>query len=141
MVSRSEHLLLPRHFYVAMLAHAQSELPNECCGIFAGVREGEALSVLAHFPLINEAGSPTRYYAAPFAAEKACRAAGHEFLAIYHSHPTSAPIPSATDLERNFYGDSVIHLIVGLNGPEPIVRGWWLAETSFTEAEWRISDG
>ena len=138
MLSTSAHLLLPRPLYLAMLNHAQTELPNECCGLFAGVREADAWRVKAIHPLVNEAASPREYHSAPFQAEKACRAAGHEFLAIYHSHPTSPPIPSKTDLERNFYGTSVMHLIIGLSEETPLVRGWWLLEASFEEADWRI---
>jgi [CysO sulfur-carrier protein]-S-L-cysteine hydrolase len=138
MLSRSEHLLLPRHLYIEMVQHAQTELPNECCGVLAGLREGDVLRVLAAHPLVNEAASPKEYLSAPVQAHKACREAGHEFLAIYHSHPTSAPIPSKTDLERNFYGTSVVHFIIGVSEPEPVVRGWWLTDDAFAEAAWEI---
>lgn len=140
MLSRSEHLLLPRHLYIAMVQHARTEYPNECCGLLAGVREGDVLRVLARHPLINEAASPVEYLSAPrsmFDAEKARRQAGHDFLAIYHSHPTSEPIPSKTDLERN-YSPDVLNFIIGLSGPEPSVRGWWLTESEFAEAAWQI---
>ena len=57
-----------------------------------------------------------------------------ELLAFYHSHPTSPPIPSKTDLAQNFYGSEVVHLIISLQGPEPEVRGWHLRETDFQPA-------
>ncbi len=141
MVSRSEHLLLPRYLYNEMVQHAQTEFPNECCGLLAGVREGDALQVLARHPLVNEAASGVEYASQPrsmFDAVKAMRQAGHEILAIYHSHPTTAPIPSQTDLQRNFHGTSVVHFIIGLSGPAPSVRGWWLLEDTYEEAAWQI---
>ena len=64
------------------------------------------------------------------------RAMGTELLAIYHSHPTSEPIPSRTDLERNYYGSDVVHFIISLKDAEPRMRGWWLGETDYREAEW-----
>jgi proteasome lid subunit RPN8/RPN11 len=76
-----------------------------------------------------------------FAATKAMRDKGEELVAIYHSHPTSEPIPSATDLERNFYGDTVVHFIIGLAGAEPLLRGWRLHEKDFDEAAWRLIEG
>ena len=124
-----------------MVQHAQSEFPNECCGLLAGVREADLLRVLARHPLVNDAASPVEFVSKPrsmFDATKAMRNDGHDILAIYHSHPSSEPIPSKTDLWRNFYGISVIHFIIGLNGPEPIVRGWWLMEDAFAEAAWQI---
>jgi proteasome lid subunit RPN8/RPN11 len=140
MLSRSDHLLLPRHLYTEMVQHAQTELPNECCGVLAGVREGDVLRVLARHPLINAAASPIEYLSEPrsmFDAVKAMRTEGHEILAIYHSHPTSEPIPSKTDLGRN-YSPDVVNFIISLAGPEPVVRGWWLTDARFAEAAWEI---
>lgn len=139
-MSRSENLLLPRTFYDAMVQHAQAELPNECCGLLAGVRDGNVLRVMASHALVNEAASPFEYLSEPrsmFEATKAMRRAGHEILAVYHSHPTSAPSPSETDLQR-CYSSDVIHFIVGLEGPAPQVRGWWLTLTTFEEAAWQV---
>ncbi len=140
-MSRSEQILLPAPFASAMVQHAQSELPNECCGVMTGVREGDVFRILKVHPLENEAASPIEYRSeyGMFLVEKDLRRLGHDILAIYHSHPTSAPIPSRTDLERA-YSPDVVHFIIGLNGPEPILRGWWLTETAFEEAAWRIVD-
>jgi proteasome lid subunit RPN8/RPN11 len=69
-------------------------------------------------------------------ALKAMRVTGTEVLAIYHSHPTSAPVPSRKDIERNSWGVSVVHLIVGLGGVEPEIRAWWLTDDGYTEAIW-----
>ncbi len=66
------------------------------------------------------------------------RRLGIELLAIYHSHPTSAPVPSKTDLARAFWPDAV-YLIVSLAAEEPVVRGWWLTETDYRAAEWEIA--
>ena len=140
-MSISDQLLLPRQFYTDMIQHAQSELPNECCGLLAGARDGDTLRVLARHALVNEVASPTEYLSDPRSmldADKAMRAAEHEIVAVYHSHPSSEPVPSKKDLERNYYGDTVVHFIVGLAGSEPVVRGWWLTETAFTEATWQI---
>ncbi len=139
-LSISTHLALPRNFYAAMVEHAQAELPNECCGLLAGVRDGDVLRVEAWHPLVNEAASAIEYRSEPrsmFQAVKAMRPFGHDIVAIYHSHPTSAPIPSRTDLERNFSAD-VVNLIISLKDAEPLMRGWWLTENAFEEAAWRI---
>ena len=123
-----------------MLEHSQAELPNECCGVLTGERDDEMLRAFDVHSLENEAKSRTEYLAAKglFAVNKLMRERGHDIVAIYHSHPTSAPIPSKKDLERNFYGDSVVHFIVGLAGAEPELRGWWLEEHSYEPTEWQI---
>jgi hypothetical protein len=46
-------------------------------------------------------------------------------------------VPSRTDLARN-YSTDVMNLIISLKSSEPQVRGWWLNETGYREAEWEF---
>jgi proteasome lid subunit RPN8/RPN11 len=137
----SFRLVIPRPVFDALLAHARTELPAECCGILAGRVENGVGLVSGHYPLVNELASPTEYVSEPrsmFAAVKAMRAAGTDVLAVYHSHPASAPVPSRRDRERN-YSEQVVNLIIGLAGGEPEVRGWWLTATAYREAAFELS--
>ena len=135
-------LCIPNPIYAAMLAQATTVLPAECCGLLAGhLRDDGAVAEVTHrYPLLNALASPTEFLSDPqsmFAAIKDLRIHGTEVLAIYHSHPTSAPIPSRRDLERN-YSESVMNLIIGLVGEEPEMRGWWLTATEYREGRWEI---
>jgi proteasome lid subunit RPN8/RPN11 len=140
-MSAAFRLLIPRPIYEAMLAHARAELPAECCGLLAGTVTDGIGHVTHHLPLVNALKSPTEYESEPrsmLAAQKAIRASGTQELAVYHSHPTSEPIPSRRDLERS-YGEGVVNLIIGLRGAEAEVRGWWFAIDGSREAEWEIA--
>lgn len=132
-------LEIPSAIVDAILAHAQSVSPNECCGFLAGNVEAGVGHVSHHVPLTNELASPTEY-AVPvkelLRAAKEMRSSGVGELAVYHSHPTSAPVPSRRDIERNGYGDAVIHVIIGLTGNAPDVRAWWLTAAGVVPAEW-----
>ena len=141
-------LLIPRNLYERMVAQAAAELPNECCGLLAGrvVAEGAAGSevrigrVRACYPLVNAAASPVEYESEPksmFAAVRAMEQSGLDVLAVYHSHPTSEPMPSRKDRERN-YSEEVVNLIISLSGPEPRVRAWWLTAQGQREADWAV---
>ena len=130
-------LRIPRHLFEEMLAHARKELPHECCGLLSG--DPATGEVTRLHRLVNSAASPSRYFAEEkslLAAFRAMRDEGTELLAIYHSHPDSAPAPSRTDLADNFYGEEVVHFIISLKGKEPFVQGWHLAETGFRAADW-----
>jgi proteasome lid subunit RPN8/RPN11 len=132
-------LLIPRPILDAVLVHARAEVPNECCGLLAGVIEEGVGQVTQQFPIRNNLASPTEYSTNPrdmLDASKATRAAGTEVLVIYHSHPTSEPVPSRRDIERNWWGEGVAHLIIGLSREEPDVRAWWITEGGYRVALW-----
>src|SRR5262245_44067456 len=125
-----------------MVAQARAELPNECCGLLAGRVAGGVGRAEARYALINAAADPRLFESEPrsmFAAHKDMRRRGIEVLAVYHSHPTSAPLPSKTDLQRN-YSSEVVNLIISLATDTAEVRGWWLSETDFREAAWECVD-
>lgn len=123
----------------AILAHAEQESPNECCGLVAGAADWLARR---HYPLPNALNSPVEFESEPramFAAIKDIRKCGWEVLAVYHSHPTTPPTPSRTDVARS-YSDSVVNLIVSLQSIPPTVHGWWLNGRNVSEAEWDVVD-
>lgn len=130
-------LHLPQPILEAMFAHARAALPNECVGFLAGTIAAGVGTASQCLPLVNELASPTEFLTEPrsvFAAFRAMRAAGTELLAIYHSHPTSPPVPSKRDVEQNTYGPNFAWVIIGLAGTEPEVRAWWLGESDVREA-------
>jgi proteasome lid subunit RPN8/RPN11 len=134
-------LRVPRAVYQQMLDHAFAELPLECCGLLAGKIEGQYGEVARLYRLVNELASPVEYRSSPRSMFDACRdLSGHgwDVLAVYHSHPTTAPIPSAKDRATN-YSEDVINLIISL--AEPIrVAAWWLTADSYRPAEWEIAE-
>ena len=139
--NRFRLLNIPRSVYEGMLWHALAEKPLECCGLLAGVIRTDGVGeVRLRYPLLNAAASPVEFESEPrshFSADRDMRRQGLEVLAVYHSHPTSEPIPSRKDLARNWSPD-VVNLIVSLTSTPPLVRAWWLSTESYREAEWTI---
>ncbi len=132
------HLVMPDDVLAEVVAHARRDLPNECCGLIAGTISNNVGVASVSFPITNDATRSTEYETNPhdmLFAFRAIRESGQELLAIYHSHPTSAPVPSRRDRARNSYGESVVHIIVGFAGNEPEVRAWWLSEDDARAAE------
>ena len=140
-------LHVPRNLLQGMIAQAVAEQPNECCGLLAGVREeGNAgdkavARVLRRYPLVNALASPREFLSEArgmLDADRDMRRHGLDLLAVYHSHPTSPPIPSRTDLARHGMRE-VVCLIVSPTASPPEVRAWWLTETEYREAELEIT--
>jgi proteasome lid subunit RPN8/RPN11 len=137
-------LSIPAQFLAEIIAHARETAPDECCGLLAGrIHNGEGIAT-ARFAIANDLSSPTRYRTNPkdlFAAFRAIRHEATDVLAVYHSHPAAAALPSRRDVEENTYGETVVHLIVGLAGKVPEVQAWWLTEEGYREAEWHCERG
>ncbi|HEY8185333.1 MAG TPA: M67 family metallopeptidase [Pyrinomonadaceae bacterium] len=116
-----------------IFAYAKAAAPAECCGLIGGENE-HATSL---YPMRNVAANAhVSYEAAPedlFAAQRQMRERGEELLAIYHSHPRSAePAPSETDVRLAYYPQAV-YFIVGLAGPQPVIRAFRISER---EEQW-----
>jgi len=148
MSSTPFRLLLARQIHTEIVRHAQLEQPNECCGLLAGTNseDGFVKTVTKCYPLVNELASPIVYRSeagSHFAAIKDITRYGLKEVAVYHSHPTSAPLPSRKDLAENLLGDHVlhdIHVIVSLAKDLPETRAWRLCEATYEEVFLEIFD-
>ena len=133
-------LILPDEVYREIVKHAYVTRPAECCGLLAGVVLQGRGEVLRGYPLGNGAKRHDEFESDPrsmFEAVRDIDRNGWEILAVYHSHPTTPPVPSRKDLERN-YAEEVMNLIVSLAREPAEVRGWWLTATNYSEAEWEV---
>ena len=118
---------VPESMMRQVIAHLESALPHEGCGLLAVPAgadwPGEAVTF---YPGTNADRSSTRFTMDPaevLAAFKDMRANDWELGAIVHSHPASPPIPSPTDL-REAYDPDALMLIVSFAGPIPEARAW-----------------
>jgi proteasome lid subunit RPN8/RPN11 len=125
-----------------ILKSAREAEPHECCGVIGGRQSGEAQSI---YLLRNVAADQIiSYEAAPedlFTAQRQMRERGEELIAIYHSHPRSSePVPSETDVRLAYYPQAV-YFIVGLAGPQPVIRAFCISENEgrWEEVEYRIA--
>lgn len=124
---------ISRQLYQDIIAHAQAEAPNECCGMVAA-RDGEAVRV---YRAKNAAASPLRYEidgAEQYRIQMEIYDEGLDLGAIYHSHTRSEPYPSQTDVNLAFYPDAM-YMIVGLGNGDPQVCAYTIREGRVSEAE------
>lgn len=121
-------LLVPSRVYATLIDHLRRVRPLEGVGLLGGVVEAGRASVSSFYPGTNADASATRYTMDPpevLAAFRAMDANNCRLVAIVHSHPVSAPVPSATDLNEARYAEALL-LIVGLGQPDPQARAWRL---------------
>jgi [CysO sulfur-carrier protein]-S-L-cysteine hydrolase len=115
-------VVIPAEVRSALVEHAEAELPNEACGLIA-LRDGAAERF---YPGRNRAASPYRFELEVDPEVWFLEDDGFE-LAVFHSHPSSPPRPSRTDVES-----------IGLWEGKPYVI---LSVRTGELAAWTIDDG
>lgn len=138
MMVPNETIQLPRTLSNALLAHAQQGDTDEICGLISIKHTDGDLDYRQH-PITNIAADrPHRYVMDPagqIAAMRDIRESDRELFAIYHSHPTSAALPSATDMAEAGYPEA-LYLIISLNTKGVLeMRGFRLQGDGYQEVD------
>lgn len=120
---------LKKSDYLKMLAHAEKELPNEACGLIAGVISGDgANKVIEKVYLLTNIDQSNEHFTLDpkeqLAAVKDMRTNGFVPLGNWHSHPESPSRPSDED-KRLAYDSKASYMILSLMDREnPILNSF-----------------
>ena len=117
-----------------LVAHARDDAPNECCGMVSAA-DGR---LRAYFRAANEFASPMRFQidsGDQIRITNEIEARGEEIGAIFHSHPNSEAYPSQTDVNLARWWPGVLWVICSLAEPEPVVRGFEIADGRVEEVD------
>jgi len=119
---QGETLELAAADVTALVAYARACLPEEACGLLAGI---DGVVARTHL-LTNVERSPSTYTIDPrehFEALRQAEREGIELLGCWHSHTHTEAYPSPTDVAQALYPEWV-YVVVSLRDPEPAVRGY-----------------
>jgi proteasome lid subunit RPN8/RPN11 len=113
-------LILSADAWTTIASHAARCVPEECCGVLAGRRDGDVREAMVAIPCANaHEGDRTRHFLIDptdqAEAQRATRVRGLEIVGFYHSHPAADAYFSPTDLEQAW--PWVSNLVVSLLGP------------------------
>ena len=115
-------MVIPDEIRAELDRHARAEEPNEACGLVV-LRDGQAER---YIPARNAAASPYRFELETEPENWFLEDDGYE-LAVFHSHLSSPPRPSRTDVQNIGLWEGRPYLILSLGTGEL--------------AAWRITDG
>jgi len=113
-------VVIPAEIRAELERHARAEEPNEACGLVA-FRDGRAERYL---PAVNAAASPYRFELEIAPESWFLEDEGYE-LAVFHSHISSPPRPSRTDVENIGLWEGRPYLILSLGTGE--LAAWRIA--------------
>ena len=125
---------IPRTLVNQLLHQAQLSPSQEVCGL-VGQRGG----LSECYPIENVATDASVLFALnaseQLAAFKSMEQKGQTLFAIYHSPPSSPPVPSDIDIEEANYSEA-LYLIISLNTKGVLeMRGFYLSDGNPQEVE------
>ena len=121
-------MVIPAEVRAALIAHAEEEKPNEACGLIL-LRDSVAREyVRGH----NAAASPYRFDLKVDPEVWFLEDEGYE-LAVFHSHLSSPPRPSRTDIENIGLWQGRPYVILSLRSGE--LAAWRIAERAVESLE------
>lgn len=134
-------ILLKQQDCGEILSYTQEKLPNEACGLLAGLIEGEVKQIEKVYYLTNMDQSPEHFSMDPkeqFAAIKEIRSKGWVLFGNFHSHPNSPSRPSQEDI-RLAFDPEASYLILSLQDKEhPVFKSFKIKENVVSEEELRL---
>jgi len=113
-------VVVPSAVRSALVEHAEAESPNEACGVVV-LKDGEAER---YIPGTKLSTRPYRYELQVPPETWFLEDDGYE-LAVFHSHVSSPPRPSRTDVENIGLWEDKPYLILSLRTGE--LAGWRIA--------------
>ena len=142
-----ERLQTDRHCLIVLERVLLAAAPEEGCALLLGRWANEQLRLLRIWPCRNS-WEPVqdrcrRFQLDPreqLLAQKWCRERGLQVIGAAHSHPSSAAVPSRTDLELCF-GPTLMLIHSGLEPSTAAFRAWWIpaAEPGTPAEPWPLT--
>jgi proteasome lid subunit RPN8/RPN11 len=126
-------VVIPQAVRQELVAHAQDESPNEACGLLV-LKEGVGERYVRGR---NAAASPYRFELDVPPETWFLEDEGYE-LAVFHSHLSSPPRPSRTDVENVGLWAGRPYLIYTVRTDE--LAGWTIADGSIEPLEVRAPE-
>jgi proteasome lid subunit RPN8/RPN11 len=129
-------LLIPAEIRDAMVEHAVAGLPNEACGLLAGL-DGR---VERFFPMRNADESRTTYRLDSrdqFQVFNEIDEMGWGLSGIFHSHTHTEAYPSETDRRQAFYPEAH-YVLLSLADRSPQLRAFSIRDGEVEEQEVRV---
>jgi len=117
---------IPQKIVDAIFQQALEELPNEACGLLAGLEN----VVEKHYPMTNTDNSFEHFSFSPaeqFQVLRSARGLGLKIIANYHSHPSTPSRPSEEDI-RLAYDPDILYLIVSLVEKIPVLKAFQIRD-------------
>ncbi|MGP4041666.1 Mov34/MPN/PAD-1 family protein [Gracilibacillus sp. D59] len=128
----------PDELYQKLIAEGEKKLPYEACGLLAGTHN----QVKSFWPLQNQLASTTRFFVPKKVVSEALKCIENrkeQVLAVFHTHPSTKPVPSQYDLSHH-PDEDVDMVIVSFKYPTPEIKWYQIKSKRWKECTIHISE-
>jgi proteasome lid subunit RPN8/RPN11 len=124
-----------------IIKHCQEGLPNESCGLIAGIVKGED-KVITNIYLLKNIDQSAEHFSMDvkeqFKAIADLRKNGWELIGNFHSHPNTPSRPSQEDIKLAF-DPNISYMILSLQYREqPILNSFLIKDNNVSKQEYII---
>ncbi|TFB15105.1 hypothetical protein E3U55_12700 [Filobacillus milosensis] len=129
-------IILPQICYDEIINQLDSNLPYEACGFLSG----NCNQIKTVWPLINQLQSSNRFFVDKKVVNMTLEQINikqEKLIATYHSHPTTLPTPSYSDL-KNHMSKDILMMIVSFKYQDPIMKLFNIDKNNYFECLFRI---
>lgn len=130
-------LILKKNDYQKIVEYCKNTLPNEACGLLAGVVENEItakniIKIITKVYLLSNMDASSNHFSMnpeeQLKAVKDARKNGAEIIGSFHSHPNFPAMPSAED-KRLAYNPDMEYLILSLQeASRPVLKAFGITQ-------------
>ncbi|MBM7553618.1 Mov34/MPN/PAD-1 family protein [Thalassobacillus pellis] len=128
--------IIPTPIYEEMILHGSANLPYEVCGLLAGFGS----EVKSIWKLENERKSEKSFFVSKQVVEETLKYISErkeQVLAVYHSHPTTAPVPSSMDI-HNHQEEEIKMVIISYKYKHPEMKCYQVINNGYMECPFFI---
>ncbi|WP_058307182.1 Mov34/MPN/PAD-1 family protein [Gracilibacillus massiliensis] len=122
--------------YQEIMEEGKKQLPYEACGLISG-HYNKAQSF---WPLVNEIRSRNKFFVSKKIVQQKIQDilnTREQLLAIFHTHPTTAAIPSSYDL-RNHPDANIDMVIVSYKFDSPQLKWYKIDQSGYKNISWLL---
>lgn len=128
------------HLYDELIDYATKHLPEEACGLIAGIEDGDVRVITKIYYLENVDHAIDHFTLDPkdqMNAIKDMRTLGIKPLGNWHSHPESPSRPSEEDIRLSF-DSKASYMILSLMADNPVLNSYHVENGTYSKEDLRI---
>lgn len=126
-----DQLIIPEFLYIDLVEYCAEQLPKEACGLLSGNDH----VIRTVWKLKNQSKSNNKFFVDQTIIEKTyneIKSKNEIVIATFHSHPTTAALPSYVDIKYHL-NPNILMIIISFKFKTPKVKCYKISNNNYNE--------